>query len=351
MLWALLLATSLFMGSILHLLSFPAAFLIGAMLAGIAFSTRGTRLVLPRKLFVCAQALIGCSVANSINADILVTIAGNWWIMILIVTSTILAGALVGWLLTRSQALPGTTAAWGSTPGAAAAMVSMAEHYGADFRLVALMQYLRVFVVILSASSVAHYLISGVSLVPDETTITPSILAFGDVPPLLSGLAVAITGGWIGQRLRIPAGALLVPMLLGAIVHSGGIAEIRQPFWLQAIAALWLGWYVGLGFNRRFLTNAIGILPQLLFSAILLIGFCLIPAWLLVYTLQIDPLTAYLSTSPGGLDSLVLIAMSSRADVPFVVAVQTLRLFLVILTGPFIARFISKHAPPDNSED
>ena len=53
---------------------------------------------------------------------------------------------------------------------------------------------------------------------------------------------------------------------------------------------------------------------------------------------------AYLATSPGGLDSVVLIAMSSEADIPFVVAVQTLRLFAVILIGPTIARLICRYA-------
>jgi uncharacterized membrane protein AbrB (regulator of aidB expression) len=44
----------------------------------------------------------------------------------------------------RYSALPGATGAWGSSPGGASAMVVMAQEYGADVRLVALMQYLRV---------------------------------------------------------------------------------------------------------------------------------------------------------------------------------------------------------------
>jgi uncharacterized membrane protein AbrB (regulator of aidB expression) len=55
-------------------------------------------------------------------------------------------------------------------------------------------------------------------------------------------------------------------------------------------------------------------------------------------------LTAYLATSPGGLDSIAVIATGSRADVPFVLAIQTMRLFLVLLTGPAIARLISRYA-------
>ena len=43
--------------------------------------------------------------------------------------------------MTRWQVLPGTTALWGTSPGAASVMTIMAESYGADVRLVALMQY------------------------------------------------------------------------------------------------------------------------------------------------------------------------------------------------------------------
>jgi uncharacterized protein len=51
--------------------------------------------------------------------------------------------------------------------------------------------------------------------------------------------------------------------------------------------------------------------------------------------MHIDPLVANLSTSPGRLDSPILIAMGSSANIPFVVATQTLRFFQIILTGLF----------------
>ena len=48
-------------------------------------------------------------------------------------------------------------------------------------------------------------------------------------------------------------------------------------------------------------------------------------------TLGIDPLTAYLATSPGGMDSVAIIAAASdRVDISFVMALQTAR-FLIVL--------------------
>ena len=342
--WVLLLIVSMPACWLLKSQGFPAAYLVGAMLCAIAFCLSGIRLVLPRTLFLSAQSLIGCSVANTITATIIATIYSEWVVMSLIVGSTIVAGGLLGWMLVRCRILPGTTAAWGSSPGGAAAMVAMAEAYGADARLVALMQYLRVLAVVLTASTVSHYLMENVPPAAILATSSDKILLTGSWLPAVLSLAVAAIGGFFGHRLRIPAGALLVPLVLGSVVHSSEVVQMSQPFWFQAFASVLLGWYIGLGFSRSLLVSAFRMLPRLLLSTVLLILLCGLSAWSMVLILGTQPLTAYLATSPGGLDSVVLIAMGSEADVPFVVAVQTLRLFSVILIGPSIARLICRYA-------
>lgn len=344
LLWALLLVASLSFSGFLLSEGFPAAFLVGSMISGILLTLTGEKLVLPRRLFQTAQSLIGCTVASSITGAILGTICRNWAEMLAIVLSVVVAGGLVGWALVRTRMLPGTTAAWGSTPGAASAMVAMAEAYGADVRLVALMQYLRVLIVVLTATLVSHYLLGPRAIsVPAPVEISFRLdeeQAF----LLLNTLAIALIGGVAGARLRIPAGAMMVPMVLGAILHASDLADLYVPFWLPAAASVLLGWYVGLGFNRKLLVSAARMLPRLLISAVFLIALCAFAAWLMVRFTTTDPLTAYLATSPGGLDSVVLIAIGSQADIPFVVAVQTLRLFTVILLGPGIARLICRYA-------
>ena len=344
LLWLALLAISLPVGWFLSRAGLPAAFLLGSMVCGIAFSLTGLQLTLPRRFFQGGQALIGCAVAKSITASILVTITRQWPVMLLVVAGAMAAGGLVGWLLLKSRMLPGNTAVWGSTPGAASAMVAMAEEYGADARLVALMQYLRVFLVVLSATLIAHYVLGTGQSAPLNVPLPSLSLDDVDWPQLAVTLGVALIGAVLGIRLNIPAGAMLLPMLIGAVLHSADLASMYQPFWLQSIASLLLGWYVGLGFDRKLLLSAVRLLPRLLLSSLLLITLCAALAGLLVVFLHTDPLTAYLATSPGGLDSVVLIAMGSETDLPFVVAVQTLRLFMVILIGPAIAKRICRHA-------
>lgn len=64
----------------------------------------------------------------------------------------------------------------------------------------------------------------------------------------------------------------------------------------------------------------------------------------LMHLLSVDMLTAYLATSPGGLDSIAIIAAGSRVDIAFVMALQTMRLFTTLIFSPILSRYISRHA-------
>ncbi|MNR68843.1 putative ammonia monooxygenase [compost metagenome] len=48
----------------------------------------------------------------------------------------------------------------------------------------------------------------------------------------------------------------------------------------------------------------------------------------------------FLATSPGGLDAMAIIAVETGSDASFVVALQTLRLLGVVLTGTFCAHLV-----------
>jgi membrane AbrB-like protein len=161
---------------------------------------------------------------------------------------------------------------------------------------------------------------------------------------LLGTLAIAFCGAWAGARLRLPAGGLLMPMAVAAALNLSGLLMIDLPHWLLDLTYLTAGSYIGLAFDRQSLFHALRALPQLLAGTGILIALCGGSAWALTRFAHTDALTAYLATTPGGLDSVAVIAASSHADVPFVLGIQTLRLFIVILTGPPIAKILSRMA-------
>ena len=346
--WVGLLVCSVLLAWCLHAGQIPAALLLGPMLCAIGAGVTGASVRVPRVGFIGAQAIVGCLIARSITGEIVVSIAQDWPAMMLAAGSTIAAGGLVGWALGRFGTLPGSAAAWGTAPGGASAMVAMAEEFGADPRLVAFMQYARVVCVVVCASLVAR-LVFGVApsaAVPDAAAETSSHLT-ADAMRLAGTLALAAGGSWLGRALNIPAGGLLAPMLIGSVLHATGLLDILLPEPLLVLAYTIIGWYIGLRFTRETVSHVIRAIPQVLLASVATIALGALSAWVLVLVRHTDPLTAFLATSPGGIDSVAIIAAGSKVDVSFVMALQTLRVLFVLFTGPALARLIarSSHRP------
>jgi membrane AbrB-like protein len=338
--WPVLIVLSGLFALTLETMRLPAALLLGPMIAAILVAVFGTGARVPHLLFLIAQAVIGCMIARTIPAAVIGEILRNWPLFIAVVAAVIAASSALGWQLTRWRVLPGTTAVWGSTPGAASAMMLMAAAYGADIRLVAFMQCLRVVFVAVVATVVARLWTADAS---------GPIAAVAWFPPIAwvsfaQTFALIAFGASCARLRRVPAAPLLVPLGVGMVLQDAGVVAIELPPWLLAISYTLVGWSIGLGFNRAILTHAARALPQVVMSILVLIAVCGGLAAILVVVAGIDPLTAYLATSPGGADSAAIIAVASNVDVAFVMAMQTTRLVLVLLIGPSLAGFIARRA-------
>ena len=340
--WAALVMFSALISLIWGVAGLPAGLLLGPMIAGIVFGVNDLRLSVPRLPYMGAQAVIGAMVSASITPAI-VTTFGHYAVLFCVVTAATLLGAVaLGWLLSRSGLIPGPTAVYGISPGAASAMVLLGEAEGADARLVAFMQYSRVLLVALAAALVGR-LWAGAAGAPAPGAHWLAAVHWGH---FVAVLLLAALGQQVARLLRLQAWALLGPMLLLSALHAGGWLAIELPRWLLAAAYALLGWHIGLGFQRDALRYTGRVLPAVISAALCLMGLCGLLAWCLVRLGHIDALTAYLATSPGGLDSVAIIAASTpRVDLPFVLALQSVRLVFVIGFAPLITRFVVRHSP------
>jgi uncharacterized protein len=339
--WGLLLIASIAFIWLLELIRIPAALLLGSMAAAIGVAAFEGRIAAPKWLFVMAQGVVGCLVARSIGPDILTTILRQWPTFLICVCAVIFFGVALGGLLARWKILPGTTAIWGSSPGAATVMVLMADSFGGDMRLVAVMQYLRIAFVGIVASVVSRLWMTSGNAAAAAPDWFPPVAAgpFGET------LALAVGGAVIGVKSKIPAGALLVPMLIGVVLSGSRIVTITLPPWLLAGCYALVGWSIGLRFTRPILLHAARLLPRIVASIFVLIAACGCLAYVLHVVTGTDALTAYLATSPGGADSVAIIAASSKVDLPFVMSMQIARMLLLILIGPSLARLLVRWGP------
>lgn len=338
--WLALLGLSLILTGIAEFIRLPAALMVGPMIAAVIIGTAEGRIRVPPNAFLAAQGVIGCMIGRSIPLSFVNEIARDWPIFLAGIVSVIAAASVQGFLLTRWRVLPGTTAIWGTSPGASTSMIIMSEPYGGDIRLVAVMQNLRVITVAASATVVAKLWPGGqiAAVSPAEVTWFPQLQWLS----LAATLVIAGGGAWLATALKIPAGAMLLPMAGVIALHETGWLVVSLPPWLLAMSYAVVGWSVGLRFTRPILMHAFYALPVILGSIVSLIVVCGLIAVAMVVVAGIDPLTAYLATSPGGLDTVAIVAAASNVDLSFVMAMQTTRLVVVLMTSPAISRLLAQ---------
>ena len=336
--WTILLVLSATLGAFLLWIEAPAALMLGPLIAAIILSSTGGHVSMPTRPFVVAQGLVGCLIASMVPITIVGDVLRHGLLFGFGVVSVMLASCAIGWAMTRLKMLPGTTALWGTSPGAASVMTIMAEDYGADIRLVALMQYTRVVGVALVAAILVRVLGLTSAQAHHNVVWFPPIDWLGFVETL----ALAVVGPLVARALRIPAGAFLVPLVSGAVLSHFGLIHIVLPPWLLAGCYALVGWNVGLRFTRSILVHAARAMPQVIGTTVALIVICGAIAALMVVVAGVDPLTAYLATSPGGSDSIAIIAASTNVDVSFVMAMQTVRMLVVLFLAPILTRFVAQ---------
>ncbi|GGP26886.1 ammonia monooxygenase [Silvimonas amylolytica] len=337
----MLVVLSLLLGAGLSACGLPAALLLGPMIAGIIVTANGGSRGIAPLPFQIAQSIVGAMIARTLPGWVHGDIGGHWMLFVGGVLSVLAICTLLGWLLTRMHVLPGSTAMWGLSPGAATTMTLMAEAFGADVQLVALMQYLRVMLVAAVASVITRILgAHGVhgTLASTHWWQMPDWLALAGTVAL-AGISI-----WLSRRFKLRAGAILIPMFAGMLLVHLGWLKIELPVWLLVGAYAIIGWHVGLKFTRPLLQYAARALPRILLCTLALIAACGGLAVVLVQVAGVDPLTAYLATSPGGADTVAIIAASSHVDVSFVMAMQVSRFMTILLVSPLLARLMAGRA-------
>jgi membrane AbrB-like protein len=344
--WGALAAATAVAALLLDRIGLPSPSLFAALVVGVAAAPRIRDLPeVPLTVFRAAQAITGVSLGVYVQSSSLDAIASAWLPVVLVSAATLGLSLLCGRVLTRGAGVDPATAALGMIAGGASGIVGMARELGADDRLVAVMQYLRVLVVvvltpILVAVAFPHVHGAGGGASPGSTPVIGSVRDWA-----LTAAAVGI-GALLAVATRIPAGSLLGPMVAAAVMALSLNHGFQVPALLREPAFAAIGLQVGLRFTPELVRRTGRLLaPALLCIAGLLVA-CFGLALLLHATTNTTLLDAYLATTPGGLYAVLAAAFGTGADTTFVIAVQTLRLFVMVLLAPLaVRRLVGRRVP------
>ena len=269
--WATLLLVSVLFAGALELADLPAALLIGPMLAAIVAGTNGATVRVPPPGF--AGGAGGRRLPHRRRRSRRRSSRPSWTIG--------RCSPARSWRRLRLRASSaGSSAAEGRCRdrprsgvrrrAAATAMVLMAEAFGADARLVAFMQYLRVIMVSVAAAIIARLWVD-TSGVEEATVIWFPVV---DWPALARRSAFAHRRRRFGQLLRLPSPYFLGAVILGTSLHLGFGVPLQLPQWLLAfLRADRLGDRAEFH-QRRYLRHAVRALPQIVGSILALMAFC-----------------------------------------------------------------------------
>src|SRR5688500_15932097 len=134
----------------------PLAWVLGPLVAAAAFGISGVRLPAPLVMRRAGQLIIGSTVGLSMTSAVVTGLAA--WLPMMIATAllSILVSATFSTLLARIARIDGKTAFFCVLPGGLAEMGNIGASIGAQMEPVALIQALRVAIVVLLKIGRAH---------------------------------------------------------------------------------------------------------------------------------------------------------------------------------------------------
>jgi uncharacterized protein len=154
-------------------------------------------------------------------------------------------------------------------------------------------------------------------------------------------MLLALIGGLIGYKTKIPAGALLGAMaFVGTVNVIGFKPELPESF--NTIAQITLGGFLGLAVTKEV---AVGlknyIIPSLL-VVFLLAVFGIITGVIISKVTGTELYTSLFGSVPGGMQEMIVLSESYDVNHPAVVVFQTVRRVLIVILYPIMVQLFTK---------
>jgi membrane AbrB-like protein len=280
--------------------------------------------------------VIGYSMGRTVTVEtteqILINLPGMAAVTLLIV----LFSLATGYLTHRQTGISLASGILGSVPGGLAQMVLMAEEIeNADVATVTLMQMARVLAVLFIVPFVATY---GIVHLPAGPPLPAVAAATHYGLAVLPALLMAPLGAWLAARLNFPIPFLLGPIFATTAAVLIGFPAPPVPRPLINTAQLFFGVYLGITISLESLRGVGKVLPWAIGGSVALVAFTYLVGFGLTLVTPASLLTAFLSTAPGGITEMGIVALTLGADVAFVLAYQLFRLFCILLAAPLLLR-------------
>lgn len=321
-------------GYLFSLANLPLAWMLGAMIATTAAAVAGLPVRITRPLRSTMIAVLGVMLGSAFRPEILTQLF-NWAAGAAVVALYVcIGGAAVYAYFLRIGRFDPVTAFFASSPGGFGEMVIMGEEMGGDPRIISLAHTTRILLVVFLVPFWYRFAIGlDVPSAPPGAAITA--MAYQDLALLVAAGAI----GWpIAALLRLPAPALLGPMILSAAIHSAGFTDSRPPALLIVAAQLVIGASVGARFVGVDLRTFARVPVIAAGATAILIALAVAFTFLFAGLIDVDYAALNLALAPGGLAEMTLIALALGIDTAFVSTMHIVRIAVIYILAPILIR-------------
>lgn len=307
----------------------PLAWMLGAMFFTTAASLAGAPAHMSLNLRKVMLAILGIMLGSAFRPEIAAQVV-NWLPSLAVMTVFIALITTISYQFFRRVAgFNPATAYFSSAPGGLTEMITTGEAMGGSVATISLVHATRILVVVGTIPVYFRY-IQGLQI----PSMPPSP---GGIPGLLDLsllAACAVIGVPLAAKLRLPAGALLGPMLLSAALHISGITEAVPPGPLVAVAQIVIGAGIGCRFAGLSLGEVWRTILYAVGSGLLMVLAAVGAGFLAAPLIGESPKPLVLALAPGGLAEMSLIALSLGSQTAYISFMHLMRIIMVVIIFP-----------------
>ena len=313
----------------------PLPWLFGPLASCLIAALFGAQLYSVKILSDSMRTILGVAAGSTVTVTFITAIPSLWSTLILIPIMVILIGFMGVWYFQKLCGYDFPTAYYASMPGGLQDMLAFGEEAGGNIRAMSLIHATRVLVIVVLLPILLN------SIWQVELDRPPGrLLRYIDINQLIILGICAVVGWKIASSIGMFGATILGPLILTAAASMTGILNSRPP-----AEAIWAAQYfISLGIGVKYVGITIDEMRRDIVASL---GFCILLLLLtlavlgLVVKFELAPaVEAILSLAPGGQAELVVMALIAGADMGFVVSHHLLRIFIVILGAPILARIM-----------
>ena len=340
----LLLILAILVAFLFNWLHIPIAWLLGPMIVGIIYAAlAGKAQPLPSIFGITGQAIIAIFTASRFSLDTLIMVKDYALPLLLCIGVTGSMSLFNGYLLWRFADVDRPSSFLGCIPGSGASMVAMSEEMGADALAVAVLQYVRIFMVSVIIPTLASIFFPGRGDSSVLPLVSPDSLAS---PPLIVKLIILIICGavgiWLGEVFKLPSSLFLGPFFASLLIFWLLPYQLTIPPVIFTGGLFLLGLSIGVKFDWEIARKLFKAVLIDVFLILALILICFLVGYEFHLITEVDTMTAVLGSTPGGLSSMIATVIELGGDSRLVLAMQMTRMLLILTLSPFFAASLLK---------